>query len=57
MKILRESTSGMHTKRLLHYRVVLNPIQIYVKAQVMISHLMKNMYRTGGKPTFRIFYT
>jgi hypothetical protein len=38
---LRESILGMHTKMLVHHRVVLNPIQIYVKAQMMRSYQMK----------------
>jgi len=30
----------MHTKRMVHQRAVLNPIQINVKAQVMTSYVM-----------------
>jgi len=29
-KIIRKSTSGMHKRRLVHLRMALNPVQIYV---------------------------
>ena len=39
----------MHSKKLVHYRVVLSPIQIYVKAQMMRLCLMKKIRRQSIK--------